>query len=214
MATGGKLGFDLTSAFSSRLVTWGGLAPLKIAVSGEYYRLITATFLHGGLLHIALNMYVLWILGSFMEPSLGSVRFLIVYFVSGLAASATSYWLGPVQQLGVGASGAIFGLLGAWVAFSFRRRDTAVGAAQLRQALFWIGINLVFGFSVAGIDNFAHLGGLVSGAFAGAAAEGFGPPRTRPVTRVLGLAGIVVVSLAIIALRTVALRSQFAQLIP
>src|SRR5437762_1312209 len=141
IATGGRLGFDLSGAFNSKLIAWGGLQPLEIALKGEYYRLITATFLHGGLLHVALNMYVLWLLGSMIEPALGSGRFAAVYFISGLTASATSYWLGSPQQIGVGASGAIFGLLGAWLAFSYRRRQTAWGAAQPRQALMWIGIN-------------------------------------------------------------------------
>ena len=211
IATGGGVALDLNGAFGSSVVTWGGLQPLQIAFHGEYYRLITSMFLHGGWLHIALNMWVLWILGSMVEPALGSGRFAAVYFVSGLVAAATSYWLGPVGELGVGASGAIFGLLGAWAAFAFRRRDTAFGAAQLRQALFWIALNFVLGFSVGGIDNFAHLGGLVGGAIAGTVVEGFGPPSVRPVVRVAGLAALVLVAVGIIALRTIALRAQFPQ---
>jgi rhomboid protease GluP len=213
LATGGKLGFDLSSAFSSRLVAWGGLWPLKIAILSEYYRLITSMFLHGGLLHIGLNMYVLWILGSVEEPTFGPARFAAIYFISGLVAAATSYWLGPVSELGVGASGAIFGLLGAWVAFAFRRRDTAFGAAQLRWALLWIGINLFIGFRFSGIDNFAHMGGLVGGVAAGAAVEGAGPPNVRPIVRVAGLVGLVVVALVIVALRSLSLRAQFPQLL-
>jgi len=214
LATGGRLALDLSSAFSSRLVVWGGLSPKDIALHGEYYRLVTATFLHGGLLHVALNMYVLWILGSMLEPSIGSARFAGIYFIAGLTASATSYALGPVNQLGVGASGAIFGLLGAWVAFAYRRRDTAFGAMQLRQALFWVGINFFLGFTIGGIDNFAHLGGLIGGALAGALMEGVGPPRTRHVVRVAGLIGLVLITLAVIALRTAAIRTQFAALLP
>jgi membrane associated rhomboid family serine protease len=208
LATGGQLGFDLTSSFNSSLVTWGGLQPLEIAFHGEYYRLITATFLHGGLLHVALNMYVLWILGSMLEPSLGSRRFAIVYFVSGLTASATSYWLGPAGQIGVGASGAIFGLLGAWLAFAFRRRDTAFGAMQLRQALFWVGLNFVLGLRIGGIDNFAHLGGLVGGIISGAIVDGAGPLKS-PTVRVAGLVALVLGALLIIGLRTLSLHAQF-----
>jgi membrane associated rhomboid family serine protease len=214
IATGGKLGFDLSGAFNSKLIAWGGLQPLEIALRGEYYRLITATFLHGGLLHVALNMYVLWILGSMLEPTLGSGRFAAIYFISGLTASATSYALGPANQLGVGASGAIFGLLGAWVAFAYRRRGTAFGAMQLRQALFWVGINFFLGFSIGGIDNFAHLGGLIGGALAGTLVEGVGPPETRRVVTVGGLVALVLVTLLVIALRTAALRTQFAGLLP
>jgi membrane associated rhomboid family serine protease len=213
IATGGQLAFDLSSAFSSRLVAWGGLSPKDIALHGEYYRLITATFLHGGVLHVALNMYVLWILGSMIEPALGSGRFAAIYFISGLTASATSYALGPVNQLGVGASGAIFGLLGAWVAFAYRRRDTAFGAAQLRQALFWVGINFFLGFTIGGIDNFAHLGGLIGGALAGTLVEGVGPLKTRRVVSVGGLVAMVLVTLIVIGLRTAALRTQFGLLL-
>jgi membrane associated rhomboid family serine protease len=206
---GGTLGVGLSSSFNSSLVAQGGLQPLEIAFHGEYYRLVTAMFLHGGLLHVALNMYVLWLLGSMIEPALGSGRFAAVYFISGLTASAVSYWLGPVQQLGVGASGAIFGLLGAWLAYSFRRRDTAFGAMQLRQALFWIGLNFVLGLTVPGIDNFAHLGGLIGGTIAGALVEGFGPPRSRAVVRVAGLAALVLVTVLIVVVRTASLQSQF-----
>ena len=143
-----------------------------------------------------------------LEPALGSARFATVYFVSGLVASATSYWLGPAGQIGVGASGAIFGLLGAWLVFAFRRRDTAFGAMQLRQALFWVGLNFVLGFTIGGIDNFAHLGGLVGGIVSGAIVDGAGPLRS-PALRAAGLAAVVLGALMIIALRTVSLRAQF-----
>jgi membrane associated rhomboid family serine protease len=212
LTTGGGLGLDMSSAFASRLVTWGGLQPLSIAVHGEYYRLITAMFLHGGLLHVGLNMYVLWILGSMAEPAFGSARFVALYFISGFLASVASFWLGPVNQIGVGASGAIFGLLGAWAAFGFRRRDTAFGAAQLRWALLWIAINVFFGLSVSGIDNFAHLGGLVAGAAAGTVVEGVGPPRQRAAIRVIGLLALVLVGVVVAALRVAALRARFGAL--
>jgi membrane associated rhomboid family serine protease len=212
IATGGRLGFDMSGAFNSKLIASGGLQPLEIALHGEYYRLVTAMFLHGGLLHVALNMYVLWLLGSMIEPAIGSGKFTAVYFVSGLTASATSYWLGAANQVGVGASGAIFGLLGAWLAYSYRRRQTAWGAAQFRWALMWIGINFVLGLSVPGVDNFAHLGGLVGGVAAGALVEGVGPAQTRRAVSVGGMIGLVLLTLLIVALRTAALRSQFAGL--
>jgi membrane associated rhomboid family serine protease len=212
IATGGRLGFDMSGAFNSKLIASGGLQPLEIALHGEYYRLVTAMFLHGGLQHVALNMYVLWLLGSMIEPAIGSGKFTAVYFVSGLTASATSYWLGAANQVGVGASGAIFGLLGAWLAYSYRRRQTAWGAAQFRWALMWIGINFVLGLSVPGVDNFAHLGGLVGGVAAGALVEGVGPAQTRRAVSVGGMIGLVLLTLLIVALRTAALRSQFAGL--
>ena len=101
---------------------WGALEPDRIALYHEYWRLVSAMFLHGGLLHLAINMYVLWVLGSVIEPAFGSKRFLAIYLISGLFGSVASYMFSAPDVAGVGASGAIFGLLGAWVAFNLRRR--------------------------------------------------------------------------------------------
>src|SRR5438105_6938482 len=141
LVTGGRLGLTFTGDFTSRLVRWGAIYPPDIAQRHEYYRLVTAMFLHGGVLHLLVNMYVLWVLGSVIEPAFGPRRFLAIYLVAGLFGSVSSFVFSAPQTVGVGASGAIFGLLGAWVAYNLRRRGSPAASAQLRWALFWIGFN-------------------------------------------------------------------------
>ena len=131
--------------------------------AGEYWRLVTSMFLHGGLLHLALNGWALFQLGSLLELLMGPRRMLLVYFVTGIAGSLASATF--TQKPSVGASGAIFGLLGALIAFLLRRRGalTAQGKSILMQLVGWAVINVVFGFSEPGIDNSAHLGGGAAG---------------------------------------------------
>lgn len=129
---------------------------------GEWYRLITGGFLHGSLLHLGFNMYVLWILGKQLEPSLGRVGFAAVYFASMLAGSLGVMVLEP-DALTVGASGAVFGLFGYAVVAQFVRginpMQTGLGAVIL--------INLAFTFLVPGISIGGHVGGLLGGLVAG-----------------------------------------------
>lgn len=134
-------------------------ANLPFAVNtGEYYRLTTATFLHANLTHLLLNMFGLWIIGSQLEPVLGRARFLVLYLVAGMGGSVAFYVLGDPVVSALGASTAVFGLFGAaFVIARSRGGDT-------RTILMLIGINLLFGFVVPGIDNWGHLGGLVTGA--------------------------------------------------
>lgn len=142
------------------LARWG-MQPLAIALDGEWFRLISSIFLHAGWLHIAFNMYVLYILGSPLERVLGHGRFLTLYMLSGIGGSVASYWFSPVNTLSVGASGAIFGLMAAWIVIG-RRLDRDV-----TQIIFLLGINVALGFFVGGIDWRAHLGGAVTGAVVG-----------------------------------------------
>lgn len=136
-------------------------------VAGQYWRLLTSMFLHGGFLHLALNGWALYQLGGLFEIWLGSTRLLAVYFLSGIAGSLASVlWTeGP----SVGASGAIFGLLGALIAFLLRRHQALTPGAKslLMQLVMWAAINVFFGFSTPGIDNAAHLGGCAAGFLVG-----------------------------------------------
>jgi rhomboid protease GluP len=177
--------------------------------SPQYWRLFTAMFLHANLIHILFNMYALYLFGYLIEGAFGKGRFIAIYFVTGFLASVTSYTFSSPRSLGVGASGAIFGLLGAWVAFNYRRRQSAMAAAQLQGALMLVAINLILGFTVASIDNFAHIGGLVAGAAAGWLTEGFGARATRTVVTAAGLVGLVLVGIAMAAYRTSALQALF-----
>jgi rhomboid protease GluP len=131
--------------------------------AGEYWRLVTSMFLHGGLVHLALNGWALFQLGALLETLMGSSRMLLVYFVTGIAGSLASATF--TQQPSVGASGAIFGLLGALIAYLLRRRGalTPQGKSILMQLVGWAVINVFFGFSTPGIDNSAHLGGCAAG---------------------------------------------------
>jgi membrane associated rhomboid family serine protease len=138
-----------------------GMWPIGIALNHEYYRLFTSMFLHASLTHIAFNMLVLWIVGQQLESLIGHTRFVTLYLLSGLAGATASYWFGPVNALAVGASGAIFGLMGGLLIAGRRLRYDVTQIAVL------IGINIVFSFLWPGVDWRAHLGGLVGGVILG-----------------------------------------------
>jgi membrane associated rhomboid family serine protease len=130
---------------------------------GEVWRLVTSGFLHAGLAHILFNMYALYILGSMLEPAVGRLRFALIYFVSLLAGSFGALLLQPVGYT-VGASGAIFGLMGAAVVIM---RNRGINPMESGLGLI-IGINLLFTFTFAGISIGGHIGGLIGGALAAA----------------------------------------------
>ena len=129
--------------------------------NGEVYRLLTAGFLHAGLFHLLVNMYSLWILGTLLEPGIGRARFVLIYLVSLLAGSFGALIVSP-HAVTVGASGAIFGLMGAAVVVL---RNRGIDPMQSGLPL-WIGINLVFSIAVPGISIGGHIGGLVGGTLA------------------------------------------------
>ena len=150
---------------------------------GDWWRLITAAFLHHGPLHLGLNMLALWWFGAPVELFLGRGRFLLVYVVSGLAGSAGALVVTPTSPT-VGASGAIFGILGAALVLE-RQRLYVLGGS----ALTVIVVNIIFTLFVPGISIGGHLGGLAGGALATLALSHFG--RTHPVYGRAGLSGIL-----------------------
>lgn len=182
------------------LVDLGAMVPGLVA-DGQWWRLGTAIFLHAGVFHLLLNAYALFLFGNLVEGSLGTARFGAIYFVSGFSASAASFAFGAPGRLAVGASGAIFGLLGAWLVYNWRRRELSMAQGNVRLALLLIGINLFFGFSVGGIDNLAHIGGLVAGVLAGFAAEGAGRRAVRTASRVAGFTLIAGAAVALVVWR-------------
>lgn len=139
-------------------------------LSGQWWRLLSCVFLHGGLLHIAFNMWCLWDLGRLAESIYGHLMFAAVYLVTGLTSSLASIFWNPFT-LSVGASGAIFGIAGALIAafylgeFSLPR---AAMSGMLRSVMLFVGYNLFFGAIVARTDNAAHVGGLLMGLIMGA----------------------------------------------
>jgi rhomboid protease GluP len=164
-----------------------------LLADGEYYRLVAAMFLHGSYLHLFLNMWALYQLGMIFEAMFGSLRFLVSYFVAGITASIVSSIFIPPGVPGVGASGAIFGILGALIV-SIKRsphwRGREWTRILTRQLSIWAGINIIIGFSVPGIDNAAHIGGFVAGLILGLFPHRVPPPPpgemiidARPIER-------------------------------
>jgi rhomboid protease GluP len=184
-------------AGAGRLLEAGAMVPVLVA-RGEWWRLVTAMFLHVGVLHLALNSFGLYIFGSVVEQALGTARMVTLYLVTGFCATAVSFAFGPPAVAAVGASGAVFGMLGVWLAYNLRRRSLAMARANVQWALMLIGINLVFGLSVPGIDNLAHVGGLVAGVAAGLGIEGFG---ARAVSAAVVIAALVVGAVGLVAWR-------------
>jgi membrane associated rhomboid family serine protease len=135
---------------------------------GQYWRLITAPFLHYGPFHLLLNMLALWWFGTLLEQRIGSAKFLLLYLMSGLAGSAGALIASPLEPT-VGASGAIFGILGAGLVME-RQRDYVFGGS----ALGIIVINLVLTFSIPNISIGGHIGGLIGGAACAVAMTRFG----------------------------------------
>jgi membrane associated rhomboid family serine protease len=125
--------------------------------SGEYWRLFSVALVHGGLTHLFFNMFSLLVLGNPVEAALGKARFLTIFLVSLLTGSLTSIYLNSAPQVSVGASGAVFGLFGAFIAM---RKMISEG---VRDIYVIIGLNFVFGFILGGVDWRAHLGGLIGG---------------------------------------------------
>ena len=177
-------------------------------VGGEYWRLLSSMFLHAGLLHLAFNAYALWIFGQEVERDIGSFPTLAVFFVTGVFAGAASYALAPGFIVAVGASGAIFGVLGAYIAYNWKRRQHVMAQARVRGAIMLLVINLVIGFSVPRIDWRAHVGGLVAGLVAGWAVDPSRPPALRRTFTIAGLLVLVVGAVALVAFRNAQIQAD------
>jgi rhomboid protease GluP len=166
-------------------------------LSGEWWRLVTYMFLHGGIMHIAFNMWCLWDLGQLCESLYGRWTFLAIYLITGIAAGLSSVAWNP-GVLSVGASGAIFGLAGALIASfylgEFSLPKVAI-SGTLRSLVIFAVFNLGFGQLFNGIDNAAHVGGLVSGLILGALIARLAPQSDAPARRasVIGFVALLVV---------------------
>jgi rhomboid protease GluP len=140
----------------------GALVPALVA-EGEAWRLLTSLFLHSGFAHLAMNMISLYFLGSFAEVSFGRGRFLALYFISGIAGGLAYLYFGAFNSPAVGASGAIFGLLGGVFGFAIRRGTFSMRNPIINQLLILTAINLFLGATIPNVSNTAHIGGLVGG---------------------------------------------------
>jgi rhomboid protease GluP len=169
----------MTNAFTSETVLrqLGAIVPGLLA-RGEYWRLVAAMFLHAGWLHWFLNSWALYQLGTLYEAMFGSPRFAAIYFISGIVASTASS-IHMKEGLGVGASGAIFGILGAFI-FSIRRsplyRNQPWTKSLISQLVLWIVVNIAIGASFKFIDNTAHIAGLITGLVLGLIPHRVPPP--------------------------------------
>lgn len=166
---------------------------------GAYWQLLTSAFTHVTVLHIGSNMLMLAILGPVLERSFGRARFLLVYLLSGLASGTTVYWLADPASSTVGASGALFGVLGALFVVSLKVRGNFQSIATI------VGINLVVTFFVPDVSWQGHLGGLVGGALLGAWAV-YAPRERRALWLWAGAAVFLAVMLGLIAIRTLTLQ--------
>ena len=154
---------------ATMLLRWGAdYGPLTL--DGQFWRIFTSMFVHGGLIHVAANMWCLWNFGPLAERVYGRWRFLTIYLLTGLASSVSSLAIHPTT-ISVGASGAIFGIVGALVFPFYRKRlqlPPQVMKSMMSSLLTFIVINLLIGSAVPVIDNAAHVGGLLAGLLLGA----------------------------------------------
>lgn len=175
-----------------------GMVPAAIA-SGEWWRLLTAAFLHGGILHLGFNMYALYWLGPQLEQFLGKTRFLSIYLLAALGGNVASYYFSDIATISVGASGAIFGLMTATIVIG---REIRADTSQLMTLLV---LNVIIGFMNPAIDWRAHLGG----ALVGAAGAYFQTKRPATIQK-FGLVLIALILVALVVLRTDAILTAFS----
>ena len=141
-----------------------GYGPL-ITDAGEWYRLFTSMFLHFGISHLANNMLVLFVLGQRLEPAVGVVRYLLIYLLSGFGGNVISLGLEMQSSnyaVSAGASGAVFGVMGAMI-YVILRNKGRVADLSIKKMMIMAAFSLYFGFTSTGVDNAAHVGGLICG---------------------------------------------------
>jgi rhomboid protease GluP len=162
-------GVSFTSPRPIDVYRWGGDFGSATVGANQWWRLFTSTFVHYGIIHIGFNMYVLYRIGPFIEQVFGRARYLLIYFIAGLAGSLVSVWVHP-NSVGAGASGAIFGLYGAVFGFLLTHRrtlDPAATSSIAKSAGIFVLYNVVLGSMSGTTDLSAHIGGLVAGFLAG-----------------------------------------------
>jgi membrane associated rhomboid family serine protease len=184
----------VTGGIGSALLNTTVMFPLGVA-EGQWWRLLTSVFLHEAMLHLLFNMVALWVFGPVMERLLGRARFLALYLLSGLAGSVAVYLLSPPTTPTLGASGAVFGLLGAALVVTVRRGYDASWLLGL------LGINLVITFTVGSISWQGHLGGLVCGLVLGAALA-WAPRRHRTLVHLAAFVAVFALCAVLVVERT------------
>jgi membrane associated rhomboid family serine protease len=183
---GGMLSVDLdvwlTNTFAQ--ANW-------LVAVGDWWRIFTAALLHASFLHVGFNMYALYLFGPRMEQQVGSAPFAALYLAAAGAGGLLSYLLGPTEQVSIGASGAVFGLFGAWIFVAWKMRKTPGGRSMFTQLFVLLAINVVISLS-PGIDGLAHLGGFLAGLGIAALWSVLAVGRANAVGIRLAIAGAVV----------------------
>jgi membrane associated rhomboid family serine protease len=184
---------------SEQQCTVRGLDWVEGVASGAWWQLFTSVFTHEALLHIGFNMLALWILGPQLELAIGRLRFLALFLLSGLTGSVFVYWLTPVYTATIGASGAVFGLMGALLVVAIKVR------ADYSQILLWLGLNVMITVFGRGLISWqGHLGGLVGGVVI-ALAIAYAPRKHRALWQAGGLGLIAAADLFAVVARTMQL---------
>jgi membrane associated rhomboid family serine protease len=195
VATVIESGSLMGNAGSSLFQSWS-LYPQTVAVDGEWWRLFTTGFLHFGPLHLAFNMWALWVMGRDLELAMGRARFLAIYLVSLLGGSTAAFLLSDPRSDTAGASGAVFGLMGGLVVVLLRLRQSP------RPVLTLIAVNIAISL-LPGISLYGHMGGMLTGA-AVTAVLVFAPRERQSMWQWGGVAGVVLLLLVIMAARATA----------
>jgi membrane associated rhomboid family serine protease len=201
LATGGTTGkmFESGAMLSTTVVTRSGEILTGVA-DGDYWRIVTSAFLHENVLHIAFNMYALYLFGPFVERALGISRFIAAYLTAVVMGSVFVYWLAPTNALTIGASGAVFGLFGLALMLLLRAKQ------DVRTLLVLLGINVFISVAGSNISWQGHLGGFVAGTILGAAFA-FAPRDRKGLTQLLVLSALWIAMIAAIVTRTLDLTS-------
>ncbi len=169
----------------------------QAVAAGEWWRIFTVVLLHGSITHILFNMWALWVLGPQIERGVGTWPFVSLYLAAAGMGGVAAYYFGGPFDVGVGASGAIFGLFGLWISWAIHRRNTAYGRAVLNQLGFLLLINAAMPFIFPGISWQAHLGGLITGYLIGEVWAKIHGPNATAIRTAVGFAVAVLAAVAV-----------------
>jgi membrane associated rhomboid family serine protease len=200
--------FPPLTAGVGRVLANGSIVPGSF--TPELWRFVTPMFLHLGLIHLAFNMYALAILGPPIERAYGRWTFLALYLVTGIMGNVASFVFGSPVVVGAGASTAVFGLFGVWLAYNFRRRDNPFHQANLRSVLVILLLNFVLNLSLSSVVDWrAHVGGFVTGAVLGYTTEGIGRGAMKHASVALGFVAVLGIGAVLVVTRIHQLQSLF-----
>ncbi|KRK79952.1 membrane-associated serine protease [Companilactobacillus nodensis DSM 19682 = JCM 14932 = NBRC 107160] len=175
------------------LLTFGAKTN-NLVQEGQWWRLITPMFIHIGVLHIMMNGFTIFYVGQILEPMVGHVRFLFIYFLSGITGNLASFAFGSSNTISAGASTSLFGLFAAFLALAVIYKENRFLAELGKSFLGLIVINLILDLTMSGIDIWGHIGGAIGGFLVGLALGLPGIKRPKVIFRVLAMVSVVAIS--------------------